>query len=74
MNMDRNREFGEQEAFARRIEAEYDAEGECEAARVARQAVERSIRRREARRAKAEAYRSLGMKRVRGNLGGVYWE
>lgn len=29
---------------------------------------------REARRARAEAYRSCGMVRVRGNRGGEYWE
>ena len=29
---------------------------------------------REARQARAEAYKSCGMVRVRGNLGGTYWE
>ncbi len=31
-------------------------------------------RRRQARAARREAYESLGLVRVRGNLGGVYWE
>ena len=34
----------------------------------------RKLRRRAQRRARDEAYRSCGMVRVRGALGGVYWE
>jgi hypothetical protein len=30
--------------------------------------------RNKARRDRDDAYRSLGMKKVRGNLGGIYWE
>lgn len=34
----------------------------------------RNKRERERRKAQKEAYESLGLKRVRGSLGGTYWE
>jgi hypothetical protein len=34
----------------------------------------RRVRAREARKARDEAMRSLGLKKVRGSLGGTYWE
>jgi hypothetical protein len=42
--------------------------------KAARQAMLRRVRRNGARRAKNEVMRSLGLVRVKGALGGTYWE
>jgi hypothetical protein len=42
--------------------------------KAARQAMLRRVRRNTARRAKDDVMRSLGLVRVRGALGGTYWE
>jgi hypothetical protein len=36
--------------------------------------VQKSINRNARRKAREDAYRSCGLKKVRGDLGGVYWE
>ena len=36
--------------------------------------IERNLRRAKLRKERDEAMRSLGLKRVRGALGGIYWE
>jgi len=45
-----------------------------EGRKAARKAMLRRVRRNAARRAKNEVVRSLGLVRVRGALGGTYWE
>lgn len=61
------------EEMAESSEASNHATCEAEAARKVKDAARRA-RRNAARRARNQAYRDLGMTRVRGNLGGTYYE
>lgn len=73
-----------QPSFCRVFDKQYQAATYCDKANTGKtdaecmQAVEKETEKRrkqaESRKAKDEAMRSIGMKRVRGNLGGTYWE
>jgi hypothetical protein len=53
--------------------AEFDGGPDCTNCQE-RKRYERNRRERLARKAKKEVYESLGMVKVRGSLGGTYWE